>query len=386
MFDRFRNRRSMLAAAAMLLLGACSVIPKSPGPVDQVPPPERPAEQPGQLPTDTERHRVALLVPVTGRNAQAGQSIANAANMALLDTNATNLRITTYDTAAGAGEAARRAIAEGNLLILGPLLSDDIPAVATAAKAAKVPVISYSNDEKAAARSVFIMGSVPGQSVNRVLNYANGKGIRTYAALVPRGEYGERASDAMMDTVRANDGQVVAMESYERSGESIASAAQAEKARGGFEAVLIADSGTLSARAAGLVKRPGAASPQVLGSELWSGEKDVLSAPALDGAWFAAVSDTRFGQFARSYRNRFGSQPYRIATLGYDSVLLTLRIAQDWKPGSAFPSAMLLDPDGFLGLDGPFRFNRSGVVERAMEVREIRNGSTVVVSPAPTKF
>ena len=41
---------------------------------------------------------------------------------------------------------------------------------------------------------------------------------------------------------------------------------------------------------------------------------------------------------------------------------------------------------GFLGLDGAFRFDREGVVERAMEVREVRGGSVAVVDPAPARF
>src|SRR3546814_9879777 len=102
---------------------------------------------------------------MSGSNGTGGHTLANAANMALLDTNAVNLRVTTYDTAANPGEAARRAIADGNKLILGPLLSDDISAVAAVARPAKVPLISFSNDEAAASKDVFIMGNLPGQSV-----------------------------------------------------------------------------------------------------------------------------------------------------------------------------------------------------------------------------
>ena len=46
----------------------------------------------------------------------------------------------------------------------------------------------------------------------------------------------------------------------------------------------------------------------------------------------------------------------------------------------------LRNPDGFLGLDGAFRFQRSGVVERAMEVREVIGGKVVVVENAPGAF
>ncbi|PMV13189.1 penicillin-binding protein activator, partial [Pseudomonas sp. GW704-F2] len=82
------------------------------------------------IPTDTQRHRVALLVPLSGPNAGVGQSLANATQMALLDSKNERIRITSYDTATGATLAAQKALADGNQLILGPLLADDVRAVA----------------------------------------------------------------------------------------------------------------------------------------------------------------------------------------------------------------------------------------------------------------
>ncbi|VWX51536.1 ABC transporter substrate-binding protein [Novosphingobium sp. 9U] len=377
-------RRNLLAAAAMATLAACAVVPK--GPVAPPPPRPTPAPTTSELPTDTQHHRIALLVPMSGANGAVGQSIANAATMALMDTNAKNLRITNYDTSAGAGVAASRAIADGNQLILGPLLADDIPAVAAAARSAKVPLISFSNDQSAAARDVYVMGSLPGSSVRRTVRYAREHGVTSFAALVPKGDYGERASQSLIAEARAAGGTIMAMESYDRSTASITAAATKLRARGAFDAILIADSGGLSARAAGLLKARGSATPRLLGTELWSGEKAITTAPALNGAWFSAVSDSRFPQFVSSYRTRFGAAPYRIATLGYDAVLLTLRVARDWKPGRAFPTAALTSTDGFLGLDGAFRFNKDGVIDRALEVREVSGGAVKVVSPAATKF
>ena len=115
--------------AGTLLLAACqTMIPKGAPPPEPTAPVEKPVDEPIQpgLPTDANRHRIALLVPMSGPNAGVGQSIANATTMALLDTRTDKLRITTYDTRAGAAAAAQRAVAEGNRLILGPLLSDDV--------------------------------------------------------------------------------------------------------------------------------------------------------------------------------------------------------------------------------------------------------------------
>ncbi|MFP5435286.1 MAG: penicillin-binding protein activator, partial [Alphaproteobacteria bacterium] len=89
---------------------------------------------------------------------------------------------------------------------------------------------------------------------------------------------------------------------------------------------------------------------------------------------------------ATKYRARYGSAPFRLSSLGYDAVLLTVRIAQDWKPCSAFPAARLRDAGGFSGIDGAFRFSRSGVAERALEVTEIGAGNMTVIAPAPRSF
>jgi len=376
------NRRKALAIGATVLLAGCQVIPKT-GPQEPPPAPEPSAST---LPTDQQRHRVALLVPLSGDNAEVGQSIANAANMALLDTNAENLRITTYDTATGASSAAARAIRDGNKLILGPLLSEDVPAVLSQARAADVPLISFSNDSSVAARDVFVMGISPDASIARTVAYARSSGSSKFAALIPNGTYGARAEAAFRTAVSANGGTFVAKEGYDRGNTSIVSAAQRLRAVGGFDTLLVAEGARLSTQAAGAARAKGATTPRLLGTELWSGEGSIASSTAMRGALFATVSDNRFGQFATSYRTRFGSAPHRIATLGYDAVLLTLRIAREWKPGKSFPLTRMRDGGGFLGLDGPFRFLPNGMVERAMEVRQVGKGTIDVVSPAPTRF
>ena len=381
MFGARLDRRKLMVLGALAMLAGCQTIPKpTKGPKG----PDAPNAN--VLPADTQRHRVALLVPLGGPNGAVGQSIANGATMAILDTNADNIRITTYDTSTGAQGAAAKAIADGNKLILGPLLADDIPAVASTARSARVPVISYSNDEAAATREIFVMGNLPGQSITRTIDHARAQGLSRFAALVPAGDYGQRASSAIMSAVRAKGGSVTAIETFDRTNASVAAAARRLAGKGGFDAVLIADGGRIAAQAAPILKRTGAAAPRLLGTELWGGESVVANTPALRGAWFSTVSDARFRQFSDSYKARFGAQPYRIATLGYDSVLLTIRLAKDWKPGTVLPTARLTSSDAFLGVDGAFRFHPDGVIERALEVREIRAGGIGVVSQAPSAF
>ncbi|MFN2100698.1 penicillin-binding protein activator [Altererythrobacter sp. MF3-039] len=383
---RFKiNRRMLVLAGASAVLAGCQVIPKGPTTTSGPAPTPTPEPSSTALPTDDTRHRIALLVPLSGSNAAVGQSIANATTMALLDTSADNIRITTYDTATGAGSAAARAISDGNKLILGPLLGANVEAIMSRARPVDVPVITFSNDTRNAGADVFVMGHIPEQSVERTVKFARARGASNFAGIIPDGEYGRRAEAALVSSVREAGGALNAVERYTRGSGPILAAAQRLKDKGGFDTVLIPEGARLAAMAANELNA-GDERYGVLGTELWSGESAVAGSNALQGALFSAVSDGRYRRFVSSYETRFGSQPYRISTLGYDAVLLTLRIAQDWRVGNDFPTSRLRDAGGFLGLDGPFRFRRNGIVERAMEVREVRGGEVVIVDAAPSRF
>ena len=384
LFRERGSRRALTVGATAALLGGCQLIPKS-EPVPP-PPPPAPTQEPstGRLPTDETRHRVALLVPISGETGEVGQSIANATTMALLDTDAQNLRITTYDTAQGAGAAAREAVNDGNRLILGPLLAENIPAVQAAARPARVPAITFSNDASVASPDVFVMGRIPEQSIRRTIAYARSQGSDRFAALLPEGDYGQNAYNALTNALDDEGGTLVSFERYDRGNTSIIGAAQRLRSRGGYDAVLIADGTRLAVQAAQELRE--GRRTQLLGTELWSGEAELTQSPAVEGALFSAVTDKRFARFAESYEARFGQKPWRVATLGYDAVLLALRIARDWDVGRAFPTRSLYDEGGFLGVDGAFRFDRGGLVERALEVRQVRDGEIVTVDAAPSTF
>lgn len=380
-----RSARVLLAAATLLVAGCQTVVPRGEQPTTTGP--TKPVDTVGPgLPVDTQRHRIALLVPMSGANAGVGRSIANATTLALLDTKAEQVRITTYDTNLGATAAVNRALAEGNKLILGPLLAEDARAIAPIAQRAGVPVISFSNDSSVAGNGVYLMGYNPAQSIERIVTFARSKGLSRFAALVPRGTYGERSGTALLRAVEGAGGTVVSMQSFDRSAASIGAAVRKLQEASDYDAVLIADSGRVAIQAAPLVRRHGGATARILGTELWNTEEALANDASVRGAWFASVSDAYYRQLATKYRARFGTSPFRLSSLGYDSVLLTVRIARDWKVGTPFPSRRLNDTGGFAGIDGPFRFGRDGIAERALEVSQINPGAFTVIDPAPRSF
>lgn len=381
--------RGFVAMAALLVSACSTVVPRGPAPQrpTQAPPPvQRPdiGVEAG-IPRDTARNRVALLVPLSGSNAGVGKSLANATQLALLDTRSEQVRITNYDTALGAAAAAQRAVSDGAQLILGPLLSEDVRVVTPIARRAGVPVLAFSNDSSVAGDGVYLMGYSPAQSIERVVAYARSKGVTNFGGLVPNALYGTRASTSFLRAVESAGGRVVALQTYDRTAGGIGAAVTRMAKDAPFDGVLIADSGATAATAVPLLRR---ASPntRIIGTELWNTDSGIATRPALNGAWYASVSNTLYRQYATKYRARFGAAPYRLSSLGYDAVLLTARISRDWRVGAPFPEARLRSGEGYAGIDGAFRFGRDGVAERALEVQEIRGGTSAVVSPAPASF
>ena len=352
----------------MLALAACATPDRK---IATAPPPPvvgPAAVKPPPL-VEAQQNRVALLVPLTGSNAPVGQSIANAANMALLDVGDKRVNLRVYDTTPGAAGAAQRALADGATLVLGPLLAGDVREVEAVAATRAVPVISFSNDSSLAGGDVYVLGFQPGQSIARTIAYARSRGIERFAALVPAGVYGQRAQTAFVRAVDAAGGRSTAVVSYTRDPAKMTAAARSVtnydariKAGGGtaairpdgsvaavtgavtplpFQALLIADSGSTAAQFLPALAKFGAAPGTVIliGTELWNNEPGLARAAALKGALFASVPDERFRKLAERYRAKFGNSPSRLASFGYDAVLLVNNIAGNWPLGAPFPRA-----------------------------------------------
>ncbi|MBL0925602.1 MAG: penicillin-binding protein activator [Sphingomonadaceae bacterium] len=368
--------RRLLAVAMLALLAACAPIPRG----GEGPPPVVTPDPLDSL------HRVALLLPMTGPDGDVGQSIANATALALSDTKATNIRLITYDTAQGVTAAVRKAIADGNKVILGPLRGDHVLEAAAIARPAGVPIISFSNDVGVAGQNVFLLGHLPNQSIDRVVRYAKSQGYSRIGGIVSNNVYGQRAQSSLTSAVRSAGGTLVGIHETNGTSASFDAAARKLSAAGQVDAVLIADSGRAAVTAVPSLRRNGLRNAKILGTDLWNLDGSLASNPTMYGAWFASVSDTLYNQYAGKYRARFGRAPLRLSSLGYDSVLLIARIARDWRPGTKFPVAQLTDPQGFIGVDGAFRFIANGLTDRTLEVQEIQAGKFVTVNAAPTTF
>jgi branched-chain amino acid transport system substrate-binding protein len=348
--------------------------------------------------------KVALLVPLSGANAELGQAILDAAQLALFESSGDRLALVPRDTggsARGAEEAAHAVIGEGAHLILGPLLAPEVEAVKPIARDAHLNVIAFSTVTNLAGGNVFLMGFLPRQEVAREVVYARRQGLNRFAALAPNSPYGHLMADALQQAASASGGTVTKVEFYDSraadpspavqrlmpgAGLAGASPVSTPSPAPSFDALLLPEGGAKLKEIAPQVKAAeGETKPvRLLGSGLWD-VSDIGSEPALVGGWFASSPPEARQDFERRYSATYGHNPPRLASLGYDAAALAAVLARG--PGiEPFSQQAILNPSGFTGVDGLFRFTPDGLVQRGLAVLEVEPQGNIVVSPAPQSF
>ncbi len=385
-------RTSFLALMATLFLAAgCAEPAKTSTPVAATTTPVA-----GSPVSASGKARIALLLPLSGNAAPIGQSMQQAAEMALFDIGAKELALSAYDsgdTTEAAVEAYRQARVGGAALVLGPLFGTSAtalaPLVAQGGPAGGMNVVSFSNDESAAQRGVWIMGIAAPPQVRRVVDHAIDAGIKRFATFAPQTPYGEQMARTLESHVAVRGGTVVAAELYDPNSADLMPSARrlAGEIKGdGKLAILVpvapprVSAVLASLTAAGIDKE----SVQFIGTGVWD-VQGIGGDTVLRGAWYAAPDPARRADFERRFTSTYGRPPHRLATLAYDGVSLAGHLAR-LKPGGDFSAEAITNPTGWSGVDGILRFLPDGRSERALAVIEIQAGRNTVVSPAPGTF
>lgn len=300
-----------------------------------------------------------LLLPLSGNSAALGQALHGAATLGggpgigveIMDSG---------DTAQTAVAAAKRAVADGARMIVGPVFSAQAQAVG---KAVRVPVITLSNNTALAGNGTYVFGVTPAQSAQAVLSLAAQRNLRDVAIVVPSGAFGAQSSAAAKQVgtalglnmrpaiVTANaDGLLMAL----RAQGTLPSAVY-----------LPAADATLAPFAAALRGQ----GIQLLGSTQWSA-LDLSGSAAFRDAWFAAPDPLRFAAFDDAYSNTTGKAGGIITGLAFDGVELLRTLGQS----GALSAKGLTRKEGFTGVIGPYRFEKSGLCERGLGVLKVGAG------------
>lgn len=394
-------------------------------PAPGLPPAPPPGLPPGQqAPGPT---RVALMLPLSGDLADIGGGLLAAAEMALFDVAGDDFVLVPIDTRGtpeGASAAMDRAEREGVSLILGPMLSGSAAAIKQRAASAGITVISFSTDPGIAGDGVFILGFIASQQIERLVAYAAAQGLYRFAVLAPSTPYGQIVAEALEAAAKRNYATVTRVAFYDPTKADVSPVARelalyderrkalievrAELEALGdeqamaelealkkadtygdvdYDAVLLPEGGDKLRMLASLLSFYDVDPDQVryLGTGQWD-DPMVNGENTLRGGWFTAppLTEAR-AAFEERYSKAYGGPPPRIATLAYDAVALAAVLARS-PGGPDYGYYAFTTENGFIGIDGIFRFRPDGLTERGLAVLEVRRKGFRMLSPPRTTF
>ena len=372
---------------------------------------------------------MAVLLPLTGDGAAAGRAVRTSVESAILQNAPQNLSVTFYDTGMDATTAINTALAGNPEVIVGPIFANDARTL-RAMKSSSLPAISFTSDATAIGDGVMTMALMPTNSIEAIVQEMSRDQVSQFIILAPNTDAGQMMAGAARAAATTYDIPVAGVFFYnERDTESIKNTiarasmnnprtAANNRAREILSDILtnepltpeekasLSDQLTRLTRDETLGPLPynavlflgsaddtrslasfmryygvGARDARFYGTALWDGT-DITRDFTMSGAKFATLPDMS-AEYAIVYENMSGNMPSRLATFGYDATNLAIGMMYS----NQTPAAYLLNPGGYIGIDGAVRLRPMGNSERALRIVELGgNGELRTVRNAPNDF
>lgn len=378
--------------------------------------------------TDTAPHRMAVLLPLTGDNAATGRAIKTSIETAVLQRAPASLSVSFFDSAAGT-TAINDALGASPEIIVGPLFAADARML-RAAKPNDLPAISFTSDATAVGDGVMTMALMPSNGVEAIVSEIAADKAHGIVILAPDTNSGRLMAAAARAAATNYDIPVSGLVYYrEKDTDSIKNAAMRaslynarsaantrareilsdiltterltaiEKSslsrqldrisksetigRLPYDAVLLLGTGDDAKSLVSFLRYYGvtAREARLYGTAMWDGAY-IDSDITLSGAKYPALPEMN-PAFANLYEQITGRAPSRLASFGYDAANLAIGMVYSDKSNAAY----LLDPSGYMGIDGLIRLTPNGASQRALRIVEVAGTPTPrEVKQAPTNF
>lgn len=371
--------------------------------------------------------RVGVLLPLSGKAAKQGQGLKNASMMALDDVKNQKLILQFYDTKSspeGARTAVENALNQRSKLIIGPLMSSEVQAISTQTQSAGVPVIAFSTSQEVLQPSVYTLGLLIDEQVDRIISYAHAQGRIRFALLVPDNATGIAVAKAAVSAAQFNGAEITRIAFYppattdfsgivkqltdygNRSHQlnGMKANLQAQAARGDvaaqkqlrqlkttgsvgevdFDAVIIPEQGSKLKSIISMFGYYDVFAPQVkfLGTSVWE-NSNLNKETMIVNSWYPTLSRYQSTYFSNKYSQLFGQRPSSLDSFGYDAVALASALSEQ---GDSDLNQAITNPDGYIGINGAFRLFANGTNQHSLDIMEIHSQGDVVVDGAAKSF
>jgi len=371
---------------------------------------------------------VAVLLPLSGENAQLGKSISKSIELAFLQKNYQNISVKFFDTAENSN-AVYMALESNPDIIIGPVFGKNVKTLRDL-KPKDLPVLSFTSDSDAIGGGVMTVALMPTQSVEATVKEIASDNSKHILILAPKTNSGEIMAAAAIESAKIYNVPIAGMRYYdENDQESIKEIARQvsmwdarsdanTRARAILSDILIQENLTKSEKSylntqldkiskiETLGKAPydsvlllgnsndsktmasflryfnvGIHDSYFYGTAMWDSQ-DILNDLSMSGSKFAGLPNTS-DNFTKLYEKTYGVAPNKLNAFGFDAANLAIGMLLPNK----LPAAYLLDPSGYMGTDGLIRLKPSGENERALQIIKMDgSGTTKLIKPAPDNF
>lgn len=371
--------------------------------------------------------RVGMLLPLSGSDAKYGTGLKYASMLALQDINNPKLVLQYYDTQSsisGARVAIENAINQQSDLIIGPLKSTEVQAISNETIYQGVPVIAFSTSQDVLQPTVYTLGLMLEEQVDRIMTYAANKGRKRFALLLPDNSTGGAVAKAAVKSAQKNGVNlkvigfytpgtsdfseiVKQMTNYDKRHERVVAIKNkleglanngdenAEKALKkiatreglgdvGFDAVIIPETGAKLTSAISMFAYYDAGYPDVqfLGTSIWNLAR-LNNEVVITKSLYPTLTKPANNEFANQYYLTFGEKPSSLYTLAYDAINIANQLAStdDEEINKSITSI-----NGFNGLNGKVRFFKNGTNQHSLDIIEVMPSGNVVVDSGEAQF
>ena len=367
--------------------------------------------------------KIGLFLPLSDTPLKViGNSLLNTAQLYIFEKDPEDIVLMVYDTKGttfGASSAMDKAIEEGIDVIVGPLLSGETKAILKKAQENDIILFSLSNDQNLVNNdNLFITGYIPEQEINLLLNYAVNSNIKNFVTFLPSNNNGALINQVITKILKAKDLNLIKSDYYvnndknfnkklynlinsykipDRIYEDFNQKKLDLEVAGGdpeslkFEvneedkikpdALFIIEGGReLNKISRLLYQYQNQDTPLILITMNKINEESIKN-PFLDATVFIGENSNNFTELSKRYSSLYieNKEIIRIGALIYDLLDVLPEIYSNNKIKNTLNYKKLLNPNGFVGMDGQFRFLPNGLVERRLSIIQIQEKEKVIL-------
>ncbi len=351
---------------------------------------------------DDKIFRVGLLLPLSGEFYQIGKSLLDSAQLALEKTSNKNLKFYIVDT----GEENQLyknlsyLISNDVDLIIGPIFTKTVLKVKEYLNDQSIPIITFSNNSEVSDRNLYVFGLTIEDELSSIYKYSIDRGINKYAVIVPDNKYGNKVKNEVNKFHNINnnsssqfifyptkdpdyykiarevsnyderkldlDNRVKLLEELQSESSLKELKLLRNKDTLGeldFEAVIIiARSFSELTNFVSILPYYDVDPKKVkfIGNSIW-GKELILKEPSMKNSYFSSLDLNARKKFEEEYKTIYKDNPHSLAALAYDLVGLISSLNIEHKK---ITKEILHSDLGYMGINGWFRFDESGRVER----------------------